>query len=137
MQARRWSFVLMTDVEAPRADADLMRGTATLIAADGAREAIAEILYAQGLETTAFDRVEDVPDGAGHDDPSVAVLWVKDTSSLAQVLRPLRQLFERTPVVVGYMNSQIAERLFLAESTVKSHLSSAFGKLGVRHDTRR
>jgi DNA-binding NarL/FixJ family response regulator len=35
-------------------------------------------------------------------------------------------------VVMGYMNSQIAERLFLAESTVKSHLSSAFSKLGVR-----
>jgi DNA-binding NarL/FixJ family response regulator len=35
-------------------------------------------------------------------------------------------------VVMGYMNSQIAERLFLAESTVKSHLSSAFAKLGVR-----
>ncbi len=35
-------------------------------------------------------------------------------------------------VVMGFMNSQIAERLFLAESTVKSHLSSAFGKLGVR-----
>jgi DNA-binding NarL/FixJ family response regulator len=35
-------------------------------------------------------------------------------------------------VVMGYMNGQIAERLFLSESTVKSHLSSAFGKLGVR-----
>lgn len=35
-------------------------------------------------------------------------------------------------VVMGYMNSQIAEQLFLSESTVKSHLSSAFGKLGVR-----
>jgi DNA-binding NarL/FixJ family response regulator len=35
-------------------------------------------------------------------------------------------------VVMGYMNSQIAEQLFLAESTIKSHLSSAFGKLGVR-----
>jgi len=35
-------------------------------------------------------------------------------------------------VASGYMNRQIAERLFLAESTVKSHLSSAFGKLGVR-----
>jgi len=35
-------------------------------------------------------------------------------------------------VVMGYMNSQIAQQLFLAESTVKSHLSSAFGKLGVR-----
>ncbi|HEY2537320.1 MAG TPA: response regulator transcription factor [Solirubrobacteraceae bacterium] len=35
-------------------------------------------------------------------------------------------------VVMGYMNGQIAEQLYLAESTVKSHLSSAFGKLGVR-----
>lgn len=35
-------------------------------------------------------------------------------------------------LVMGYMNGQIAAKLFLAESTVKSHLSSAFGKLGVR-----
>lgn len=35
-------------------------------------------------------------------------------------------------VVMGYMNGQIAQHLYLAESTVKSHLSSAFTKLGVR-----
>jgi DNA-binding NarL/FixJ family response regulator len=35
-------------------------------------------------------------------------------------------------LVMGYTNGQIAAQLFLAESTVKSHLSSAFGKLGVR-----
>jgi len=35
-------------------------------------------------------------------------------------------------VVMGFTNSQIGSRLFLAERTVKSHLSSAFTKLGVR-----
>ena len=36
-----------------------------------------------------------------------------------------------TLVVAGLTNSQIAAELFLAESTIKSHLSSAFGKLAV------
>jgi DNA-binding NarL/FixJ family response regulator len=35
-------------------------------------------------------------------------------------------------VAVGLTNRQIGSRLFLAESTVKSHLSSVFTKLGVR-----
>jgi DNA-binding NarL/FixJ family response regulator len=35
-------------------------------------------------------------------------------------------------VVLGFTNNEIARRLFLAESTIKSHLSSAFVKLGVK-----
>jgi DNA-binding NarL/FixJ family response regulator len=35
-------------------------------------------------------------------------------------------------VAAGLTNSEIADALFLSESTVKSHLSSAFRKLGVR-----
>jgi DNA-binding NarL/FixJ family response regulator len=35
-------------------------------------------------------------------------------------------------VVMGMSNKAIAAKLFLAESTVKCHLSSAFSKLGVR-----
>jgi DNA-binding NarL/FixJ family response regulator len=34
-------------------------------------------------------------------------------------------------VVLGHGNSRIADRLFLSESTVKSHLTSVFAKLGV------
>jgi DNA-binding NarL/FixJ family response regulator len=35
-------------------------------------------------------------------------------------------------VVLGYTNRQIADKLYVAESTVKTHLSSAFGKLDTR-----
>jgi DNA-binding NarL/FixJ family response regulator len=35
-------------------------------------------------------------------------------------------------VVLGFTNVDIANQLFVAESTVKSHLNSAYRKLGVR-----
>jgi len=51
------------------------------------------------------------------------------------VRRPVLSFREKqilAMVVMGFTNAEIGQRLYLAESTVKSHLSSAFTKLGVR-----
>ena len=58
------------------------------------------------------------------------------------VPRTVRQLVDRPPlsprerqilamVVLGFSNGEIAGKLYLTESSVKNHLSSAFAKLGV------
>jgi DNA-binding NarL/FixJ family response regulator len=52
-----------------------------------------------------------------------------------QVVKPVFSSREREIlglVAEGATNREIADRLYLAESTVKSHLSTAFTKLGVR-----
>jgi DNA-binding NarL/FixJ family response regulator len=71
--------------------------------------------------------------------PTVAAVLAGQTSVPAQlrasVRRPSLSFREKQilgMVVMGLTNRQIGARLFLAESTVKSHLSSAFTKLDVR-----
>jgi DNA-binding NarL/FixJ family response regulator len=60
--------------------------------------------------------------------------------------RPLREVLEPPALshrelqivalaAAGYTNAQIAERLCLAESTIKAHFSSVFRRLGVRSRT--
>jgi DNA-binding NarL/FixJ family response regulator len=53
----------------------------------------------------------------------------------ANVVRPPLSHREKQTLgllVLGLTNAEIAQRLFLAESTVKCHLTSIFSKLGVR-----
>lgn len=53
----------------------------------------------------------------------------------AELERPLLSMREKQVlgmVVLGFGNADIAGRLVLAESTIKSHLNSAYRKLGVR-----
>jgi DNA-binding NarL/FixJ family response regulator len=55
------------------------------------------------------------------------------------VVRPAFSHRERQVLalmVAGLQNREIADRLYLAESTVKSHLASCFDKLGVRSRTK-
>jgi DNA-binding NarL/FixJ family response regulator len=71
--------------------------------------------------------------------PSVAAVFagqmVVPRDMRDSVERPSLSTRERqilAMVVIGLTNQEIGARMFLAESTVKSHLSSAYNKLGVR-----
>jgi DNA-binding NarL/FixJ family response regulator len=71
--------------------------------------------------------------------PTVAAVFAGQTvvprDLRASVDRPSLSTRERqilAMVVMGLTNQEIGARMFLAESTVKSHLSSAYCKLGVR-----
>jgi len=62
-------------------------------------------------------------------------LFVVPRDLVGRIARPALTVRERqvlAMVVLGCANSEIARRLYLAETTVKSHLSTAFAKLGVR-----
>lgn len=56
----------------------------------------------------------------------------QQTPALSRPVLTIREKQVIGLVALGLKNGEVAERLYLAESTVKSHLSSAFGKLGVR-----
>ena len=104
-----------------------------LAAPDTSRED-ARAVISQGADAVLLD--EDVPE-------LVASAVRAAIDGLLVLSSPLGAAVERPPltprekqilalVVMGYTNREIADQLVLAESTVKSHLFSAFRRLGVR-----
>ncbi len=61
-----------------------------------------------------------------------AVVPAQGRESLLKPALSMREKQVLAMVVMGFTNGEIARKLYVTESTVKSHLSSAFRKLGVR-----
>jgi len=87
-------------------------GIAALVMQDDAEQALIPTIHAVCVGQVVVPR---------------ALRWQFETPALSQREKQVLGL-----VVLGYTNGEIARKLYLAESTVKSHLSSSFGKLGVR-----
>jgi DNA-binding NarL/FixJ family response regulator len=133
-------IILACDVDLPRQMAALRRlrremrepaivavspmatGTGVRRALDAGADAI---VFEPELESTLAVTVSAVASGQS----------VVPRKLRASVERPNFSHRERQVLVFvsrGLTNAQIAEKLFLSESTIKSHLSSAFAKFGVR-----
>jgi len=59
-----------------------------------------------------------------------AVLESEPFKWLGQLTKREREIF--TLIATGYDNDQIAEKLYLAEQTVRNHVSTIYSKLGVK-----
>ncbi|MGC1166904.1 MAG: response regulator transcription factor [Solirubrobacterales bacterium] len=133
-------LILVCDVDLPREMATLRRlrrevpgpaivavsPTATATGVRRALDAGADaIVFEPLLESTLAVTISAVGSGQS----------VVPREMRASVERPAFSHRERqvlTYVSQGLTNAQIADELFLSESTIKSHLSSAFAKFGVR-----
>jgi DNA-binding NarL/FixJ family response regulator len=132
--------VLACDVDRPHEMAALRRFRR------GSREP-AVVVVSPSATSTGVRRALDAGADAVVFEPELESTLAVAVSAVASgqsvVPRELRASIERpvlshrehqvlTFVAEGLTNSQIGVKLYLAESTIKSHLSSAFAKLGVR-----
>ena len=72
--------------------------------------------------------------GVGALSPAVASKLMARMRDPGVTLTP-RETEVLESVAAGLSNREIARRMFLSEATVKTHLTNAFGKLGVRSRT--
>jgi DNA-binding NarL/FixJ family response regulator len=84
--------------------------------------------------TELFTAIVAAAGGASALSPVVASKLMAQMRGPAATLTP-REVQVLEAVAVGYSNREIAHRMFLSEGTVKTHLTNAFGKLGVRSRT--
>jgi DNA-binding NarL/FixJ family response regulator len=107
---------------------------ALILAPPGMRRDEARAAIAQGADAVLVD--EDVPALVASAVTAVlgGLLVLSPTLGPAVERPPLtpREKQVLALVVMGYTNQEIADQLVVAESTVKSHLFSAFRRLGVR-----
>ena len=105
-------LAILTEVDRHSATEALDAGAHGIVLADEVERSIVAAVHAVGSGLVV------VPEAARH-----AVRRPTLSSREKQIL---------SMVVIGLTNAEIAGKLHLAESTVKSHLSSIFQKLGVR-----
>lgn len=135
------AVILVVDLSAPSGLAALRRirkdapGVPVVVVArnDGSAIAAREVLNA-GAE--AYVRVDEVEQSLA---PAVWAVMAGFVCAPREVRRLVakptfshREKEVLELLVAGLTNGQIAAQLYLAESTIKSHVASAFAKLGVR-----
>jgi DNA-binding NarL/FixJ family response regulator len=132
--------ILVCDVDLPRQLATLRRLRREL--REAAIVAVSPVATGTGVRR-ALDAGADAVVFEPELEATLAVAVSAVASGQSVVPRKLRASVERPAfshrerqvlsfVARGLTNAQIADELFLSESTVKSHLSSAFDKFGVR-----
>lgn len=107
--------------------------TKIVVACDrGSRTEVRRSLKSGAAGVVALDRVDEVlPSAISAVCAGQVCVPATHRDSLADLVLTSREKQILGLVVMGMTNAEIAAKLFLAESTIKSHLSSAFAKLGV------